>query len=142
MLTVIDLDKKETYGIEYWFSDEVDAPNNVQTLVYVPNATICSNEEKLMYACGEGRFLDVISFDGTNVIGHKTIYDILPDYTVSRSGLDYHLSPNSDRGMRVRTTNNRIYVLLSMFHFENGVLTPEAYKGYPRDYFDELEVYD
>jgi len=138
----MNLGERTRKVVGYWFDDGVEASSGAKLIMYMSNSDISAKGDSLLYACGEGRLLGIVTLGDDGVAGFRMIYDIFPEYSSTPGGFDCDISRKSYRGMTVRATSKFIYVKLSMHRFIDGKIVPESYKGYPGEYFDEVEVYD
>ncbi len=137
LLSIIDVEKKIVTPLGYWIEDGYDGPVLPKQSIYLSNSKIYMNGNKLLYACGEGRYLELLTLDGDTIVGRSAIYDTYPEYESDRDQMNYRIHRNNYRGMRVFATDAYIYVRLVPLRSPH-----EKFKGYPWYYFDEVEVYD
>ena len=137
ILSIIDASTKEIIPMSYWIEDDYSGPVIPKQSIYMSNSRIFKNGNKLLFACGEGRYLEIMDIKDGKIAGRAPIYCIKPEYEASPDGLNFRIKYDNYRGMQVRTTKDYIYVSLRVW-------TPEMepYKGYPFYFFDEVEVYD
>lgn len=137
LLTKVDIGKKETHPLGYWIEDDYEGPVLPKQSAYLSNSKLHKHGNRILFACGEGRYLELFDIEGDSIARRIPIYDIRPDYEAAEDKLNYAMHYENLRGMRVCTTDRYIYVHLNVYTHEM-----KPYKGYPFYYFDELEVYD
>ena len=136
LLTIIDVDARTRYPLGYWISDDNPASSLVKQSLY-EMMTLFRNGERILYVCGEGRYMEFLDISGGKIASRKAVYTQFPEYVENKDGINYNLLPESYRGIRVCTTERYVYaVLCGQWKY------PQTYKGYPGDYMDEIEVYD
>ncbi len=136
VLTVIDASCQTKIPLAYWISDGYSGNVIPKQSIYTDNATLCRKGDKILYACGEGRYMELFRLTGNGITDRKTIYAQCPEY-VDRDGINYGVFADGNRGIKACATNKYIYAVL------RGPLLPSRkYKGYPGYYYDEIEVYD
>lgn len=135
LLSVLDLTKKRKYPVGYWIEDGYDGAVLPKQSLY-GKMSLFRNGEKVLYVCGEGRYMELLGMEKGKIISRTSIYAQPPEY-IDKDGLNFGLTSDSERGIRVCTTERYIYaVLCGRWNY------PEKYKGYPCGYRDEIEVYD
>ena len=136
LISLINISNKERTPIKFWPEDRQEAPTQNKQVLYSTNAQICMNAErtKLVYACGEGKYLDIMTIEGMNITGHNVVLDILPEY--SYDGRNIILKNKDYRGIKIAATGNKIYVTYS------NPAEDRDYKGFPWYFTDVIDVYD
>ena len=137
LISLVDLKNNELVPLNYWIEDDYDGPVIPKQSIYMINSSIIRNGNKILFACGEGRYLEILELHNGEITGRTPIYTITPKYEPDKDGLNYKIKYDNYRGMQVCTTDKYIYAFLRVW-------TPERkpYKGYPWYCFDEVEVYD
>lgn len=136
ILSSIDLKNNLRTPLKFWIEDKQQAPDQNKQVLYSANAQIALNSDrtKLVYACGEGRFMDIMGFDGQNITSHNVVLNILPEYVYN--GRKTSIRNKEYRGIKIATTDRYIYVTYS------NTVENKEYKGYPGYFKDRIDVYD
>lgn len=137
LLSIIDIEQKSVTPLGYWMKDSYDGPDLPKQSVYLSNSKIYKNGNRILFACGEGRYLELLTLEGDKIVEKRSIYDIYPEYESHSDKMNYRIYRTNYRGMKVSATDNYIYVRLVLLRSPD-----ENYKGYPWYYSDEVEVYD
>lgn len=143
LITMIDLNNKTKTPLNYWVEDSYNDVNIPKQMAYCSNSRVFKNKQKVLFASGLGRYLEILTLSDQRIVDRKLIYGFTPIIEKRNDNLNYKVKFESYRGMKVRTTNKYIYVRLKTYQDENGnQLNITDFKGYPYYYNDELEVYD
>lgn len=144
LYSYIDLSKKDFYELNYKYPTNdgtFKMPPVVKQSVYM-DATISKHPflDKFVYACGSGRYAEIINYTDSTLQSSISLFNIYPQYT-TKDGLNRSYNNDCLRGMQVKTTENAIYILQLPLTKED-VRNQVQYKGYPNYYNDELFVFD
>lgn len=136
LISVVDVKNRQRKPIDFWPDDNQEASIRSQQNLYSRNAHIGLNADKtkLVYGCGEGRYLDIMTLDGMNITGHNLVLDILPEYGFN--GTNTVIKNKEYRGITIKTTADRIYVTYS------NPVNDTDYKGFPWYFTDLVDTYD
>jgi hypothetical protein len=137
-LSKMDFSTNQLYQFDLWPKDSTAAPLLSKQFVYM-QSMLSTNNGKLLCAGNEGRYL-FISKIGDKTLGKPVeIYSHIPGYKAEADG-NVTYDDDCENGIIPYTTSRFIYAQLSRNRKETHA--SEDYKGYPRYYFDEIEVYD
>lgn len=137
LLTEIDIREKRKHPAGYWIADDYSGPAIPKQAIYLSNSEIAINDSLLVFAAGEGRYMEILRLGADGSLSHRcSIYDIPPVYEATPDGLNYKPVIPSYRGMDIRATERFIYAVLNQYNPEY-----KEYKGYPWYCSDEVEVY-
>jgi len=143
LLYMLDSDLQTMDKIYYPLCEQNTKNPWLDGMVHTVNATIYFNRSlsKLAYACGEGRYLEIMDYDPQNgtIRNRRPVLTILPEYEgrVLGNGMEtYRIINDKYRGIKARMTENRIYVT---YENESSSMPIE---GYPKFYRDLIDVFD
>lgn len=145
IMTSFNIKTRHKQSIEPWFEDGVAAPDMIKQLVYIGNSRIFRHDNRILYACGEGRYVSILVMEGNVVRQSIPIYSIYPEYSsgdLSSGIFSPEYTPDGYRGVRAYATENRIYIRQVMMYSDGTRFYPDDYKGYPYYCYDEVEIYD
>lgn len=138
LLNAVNISERTVRGMDYWIDDNYSGPVIPKQSIYTGNADIFINGDRLLYASGEGRYLEILRLGKDFKLSHETsIYSIPPVYEATPDGLNFKPLETSYRGIDAYTTDRFIYISLNPYNPEY-----KPYKGYPWYCADEIEVYD
>lgn len=96
--------------------------------------------DKFVYACGSGKYADIIEYSGNNLSKKKSLFNIYPKYS-TKDGLNRHYDEDCLRGLQTRVTKDAIY-LLPLPLTKGDLRKPILYKNYPNYCNDEIFVFN
>ncbi|WP_321481204.1 BF3164 family lipoprotein [uncultured Bacteroides sp.] len=113
----------------------------VKQSVYM-DATIVKHPtlNKFVYACGSGKYANIIAIEGETLKEEKTFLNVYPKYR-TKDGANRSYENNCLRGMQVRVTSRYIYIQLTPLT-KGDVRKRVLYKEYPNYCNDELLVFN
>lgn len=144
LFSYIDLSKKSLQELNYSYPKN-DGTFNVEAIVkqnVYMDAVIVKHPSlsKIVYACGSGRYADILQWKDTLLTDKIPLFSIYPKYT-TRDGLNKSYDEECLRGMQVAATDEAIYI--QFIPLTKGDVRKQAqYKGYPNYYNDELIVFN
>lgn len=145
LLSKIDLDNNTIFELNHSYP-EMDGTFKIDPVVKQGvyfNGVIEKHpySNRLVYACGSGKYAGIIDFDPiTSTIKNTSIFTIYPKYTTT-DGLNRSYLDDCLRGMQVKVTDEYIYILPSQLT-KGDVRRKALYKGYPNYCSDELLVFN
>ena len=130
--------EREREALRYWPNDSTQGPLASKQMVYM-HARIRSAGDRFVYAPSYARHMFIGAVEDGAVKERVPIYTRLPEYEVKPDG-NIRYAKNSEMGIIPYVT--RAYVYAYVRRADRGADASDNYKGYPLDYFDEVEVYD
>lgn len=141
VLSVLSEKNSNCTSLPFWPEDGRDIASITRQIMYTRGARVFCNKDKVLYACGEGRYFSILDLSSGNVT-ETVIYDEYPEYKVAPDGVNPERSPESGLGGISYATDSLIFLCPLDCRIVNGKYVPEDYKGYPPYYSDRIEVYN
>lgn len=138
LLTLLDVRERTYTPLDYRIPVKTEMESLAGDLVYNTSslALSCSGTPpRIAYACGEGKYLEILSWEGGSVSSRRTVFDVVPEFRAKEKG-GVEMLDKENRGLRIRASFSRLFVL-----YEHPVEMAE-YKGYPFYYTDFVDVFD
>ena len=138
LLTLLDIQGRTYTPLDYRIPVKSETESLAGDLVFNSSSIAFSCDEKtprIAYACGDGKYLEILSWDGRTLLPQKIVFDIVPDFRAEAKG-NVEMLDKENRGLRIRAASSRLFVL-----YEHPVEMAE-YKGYPFYYTDFVDVFD
>ena len=124
-------------SLDYWIEDKYEGPVLPKQSVYLVNAHLYLNGDKLLYVCGENRYAEILTISSDEIVARNIIYGDCPIYSAAPDGLNYRILAGNHRGIRSCVTDKYIYLRPDVSDERM-----RSYKGYPWYYNDEIYVFD
>ncbi len=138
ILTFADFDKGELKPIDFWPKDSTRGPLHAKQMVYM-QSKICSQKDRILYANLNARYMFIAKYIDGVLEPLSVIYSHLPQYTVLQDG-NIRYKDTGEQGILLGTTPEKIFAQIG--RTEKEINASETYKGYPKWYVDQIEVYD
>ena len=136
ILSVLDVRERKRTQVGYWIKDGYTGPVIPKQSIYTAGASLSRKGDRILYVCGEGRYMELLDLRDGKIVDRKAIYSEYPKYA-DIDGLNFGADIKGNRGMKVYATSDYIYAMLY-----GSLDYSKTYKGYPCYFFDEVEVYD
>ena len=127
--------------IYFWPEDNYSGPVVPKQSMYMRAASISYNKERLLYACGEGRYVSILDLS-VNSFKEIPMYNEFPKYKESSDGLNPTRLSDSSIGVYSFATDSLIYLTPISSKLDGSEYYPDNYKGYPPYYNDVIDIYD
>lgn len=142
ILTAVTRNKEhKVHSFAFWPNDGYEGSVISKQTLYMNTSKIFTNGDKMLYACGEGRYVSILDYSSGMVKEHP-VYGEYPEYEQDTDGLNVRRSSKSKRGVYAYATDSLIYISPLECLIRDGKYIPSEYKGYPPYYNDRIEVYD
>lgn len=139
ILSIVNLKTQEITPVDFWpDGDGVECSNLVRQSVYMDNARLYKNGDKILYSCGNAHYAFLFELNGTKIVNQKMLFDIYPKYKMHDDGRNYNYVSGQCSALRFFITQQFIYVCVLNY----DRLKKEPYKGYPYAFGDEVWVFD
>lgn len=139
ILSLVDFKvKEERTPLHFWPKDSTQGPIASKQMVYM-QSSLNSQKGRILYANLYARYMFIASVDENKLQESQVIYSSLPKYVIKPDG-NIRYSEDGEYGIQPYSTAE--YIFASVGRTVREVKESETYKGYPRWYNDEVEVYD
>ena len=138
LLTLLDIRERTYTPLDYRIPVKSETESLAGDLVFNTSsiALSCSGTPpRIAYACGEGKYLEILNWEGESVSSRRTVFDVVPEFRAKEKG-NVEMLDKENRGLRIRASFSRLFIL-----YEHPVEMAE-YKGYPFYYTDFVDVFD
>ncbi len=138
IFTLADFDKGELRPLDFWPKDSTRGPLHAKQMVYMQSKLCCQND-RILYANLNARYMFIATLKDGKLEPRSIIYSHLPQYTIMQDG-NVRFKGTGEQGILLGTTPDYIYAQIGRTAKEMS--SSETYKGYPKWYVDQIEVYD
>lgn len=140
LFSIMDVDKNSLSDLNIHFPN--DGVTNVDPIVkqgvYMDGSVIKHPiDNKIVYACGTGKYAEIISLDNFE---KRNLFKEYPKY-YTRDGLNRAYKEECLRGIQLRANSSYIYTMTIPYTY-GELKQKKKYKDYPNYYNDELFVFD
>ena len=138
VFSMVDYNKKEVVPLKFWPADSTKGPLYSKQMVYM-QSKLCSSGRQILYSNLYARYMFIATIRGDEFVETAKIYSHLPQYEVKPDG-NIRYTEDGEDGILIYATQD--YIFAQVGRTVSEVRESDTYKGYPRSYIDELEVYD
>ncbi|MCM1502605.1 MAG: hypothetical protein NC115_08090 [Bacteroidales bacterium] len=125
----------------FWPQDGFEGPEIAKQTLYMLTSKVFCKDDKVLYACGEGRYVSIITMGASGAMSEQKIYDEFPEYSVDKDRVNWKRSIKSRTGVMAFATDSLIYLSPREARIVNGRYVPDNYNGYPPYFNDRIDVY-
>ena len=138
IFSIVDFNRGERVPLQFWPADSTRGPLHSKQMVYM-QSKLCSRNGRILYANLNARYMFIGTVKGNAFVETALLYSHLPQYKISEDE-NIRFSGSGEYGILLYSTSE--YVFAQVGRTVKEVKESDTYKGYPKSYTDEIEVYD
>ena len=138
ILSLLDSNIEGYAPISWYPCDSTEGPLYSKQGVYM-QCDLRVQEDRICYAHSYARYLFFATVADGALVVNNVVYSSLPEYEIESDG-NVSYGPEGENGIELASTSE--YVFAQIGRTRKEIRASELYKGYHRDSFDEIEVYN
>lgn len=138
IFSLLDPASGEYTPLSWYPCDSTEGPLFAKQRVYM-QCSLCTQGDRVCYAHSYARYLFFATVADGALVVKNVVYSSLPEYEIESDG-NVSYGPEGENGIELASTSE--YVFAQIGRTRKEIRASELYKGYHRDSFDEIEVYN